>query len=55
MQYTVENLMQLIMDALIDDRPISIVSPTVQAAVTDVLISSETMVQQGLAVETMSD
>ncbi len=39
--------------AFIDDRPISIVSPTVQAAVTDVQISSETMVQQGLAVETM--
>ena len=39
--------------AFIDDRPISIVSPTAQAAVTDVQISSETMVQQGLAVETM--
>ena len=39
--------------AFIDDRPISIVSPTVQAPVTNVLISSETMVQQGLAVETM--
>ncbi|MDM1718030.1 TipJ family phage tail tip protein [Acinetobacter towneri] len=39
--------------AFIDDRPISIVSPTTQAAVTDVQISSETMVQQGLAVETM--
>lgn len=39
--------------AFIDDRPISIVSPTTQAPVTNVQISSETMVQQGLAVETM--
>ena len=39
--------------AFIDDRPISIVSPTTQAAVTDVQISSETMVQQGLSVATM--
>lgn len=39
--------------AFIDERPISIVNPTTQAPVTNVLISSETMVQQGLAVETM--
>lgn len=39
--------------AFIDERPISIINPTIQAAVTNVLISSETMVQQGLAVETM--
>ena len=39
--------------AFIDERPISIINPTVQAPVTNVLISSETMVQQGLSVETM--
>ncbi|WP_409410457.1 phage tail protein [Acinetobacter johnsonii] len=39
--------------AFIDDRPISIVNPTTQAPVTNVLISSENMVQQGLSVETM--
>ncbi len=39
--------------AFIDERPISIINPTVQAPVTSVLISSETMVQQGLSVETM--
>lgn len=39
--------------AFIDERPISIVNPTTQAPVTDVLISSETMVQQGLLVTTM--
>lgn len=39
--------------AFIDDRPISIINPTTQAPVTNVLISSETMVQQGLAIETM--
>lgn len=39
--------------AFIDDRPISIINPTIQAPVTNVLISSETMVQQGLAIETM--
>ncbi len=39
--------------AFIDERPISIINPTVQAPVTNVLISSENMVQQGLAVETM--
>lgn len=39
--------------AFIDERPISIINPTIQAPVTNVLISSETMVQQGLAVETM--
>lgn len=39
--------------AFIDDRPISIINPTTQAPVTNVLISSETMVQQGLSIETM--
>ena len=39
--------------AFIDERPISIINPTVQAPVTNVLISSENMVQQGLSVETM--
>ena len=39
--------------AFIDERPISIINPTIQAPVTNVLISSETMVHQGLAVETM--
>lgn len=39
--------------AFIDDRPISIINPTIQAPVTNVLISSETMVQQGLSIETM--
>lgn len=39
--------------AFINDRPISIINPTVQAPVTNVFISSETMVQQGLSIETM--
>ncbi|ENX33528.1 hypothetical protein F889_02189 [Acinetobacter colistiniresistens] len=39
--------------AFIDDRPISIINPTVQAPVESVTISSEQMVQQGLSVETM--
>lgn len=39
--------------AFIDERPISIINPTIQAPVTNVLISSENMVQQGLSVETM--
>lgn len=39
--------------AFIDERPVSIVNPTTQAPVTNVLISSETMVQQGLSVATM--
>lgn len=39
--------------AFIDERPISIVNPTTQAPVTDLQISAETMVQQGLAVTTM--
>lgn len=39
--------------AFIDERPISIIDPTVQAPVESVSITSETMVQQGLAVETM--
>lgn len=39
--------------AFIDERPISIINPTVQAPVDSVSITSETMVQQGLSVETM--
>lgn len=39
--------------AFIDDRPISIINPTIQAPVNNVLISSENMVQQGLSIETM--
>lgn len=39
--------------AFIDERPISIINPTVQSPVESVSITSETMVQQGLAVETM--
>lgn len=39
--------------AFIDERPISIINPTIQAPVTNVLISSENMVQQGLTVATM--
>lgn len=39
--------------AFIDERPISIINPTTQAPVTNVLISSENMVQQGLSIETM--
>lgn len=39
--------------AFIDERPISIINPTTQAPVESVAISSETMVQQGLSVETM--
>jgi predicted phage tail protein len=39
--------------AFIDERPISIINPTVQAPVESVSISSESMVQQGLSVETM--
>lgn len=39
--------------AFIDERPISIINPTVQAPVESVSITSETMVQQGLALETM--
>lgn len=39
--------------AFIDDRPISIINPTVQAPVESVSITSETMVQQGLSIETM--
>lgn len=39
--------------AFIDERPISIINPTIQAPVESVAISSETMVQQGLSVETM--
>ena len=39
--------------AFIDERPISIINPAVQAPVESVSITSETMVQQGLSVETM--
>ncbi|WP_314295933.1 phage tail protein [Acinetobacter schindleri] len=39
--------------AFIDERPISIINPTVQAPVESVSITSETMVQQGLSIETM--
>ncbi len=39
--------------AYIDDRPISIVNPNIQAPVSNVVISSEDMVQQGLTVATM--
>ena len=39
--------------AFIDERPISIINPTVQAPVTDLLITTEDMVQQGLTVATM--
>src|SRR5690606_37919463 len=39
--------------AFIDERPISIINPTIQAPVESVSITSETMVQQGLPVETM--
>lgn len=39
--------------AFIDDRPISIINPTIQVPVESISITSETMVQQGLAVETM--
>lgn len=39
--------------AFIDERPISIINPTIQTPVTNVLITSENMVQQGLSVETM--
>lgn len=39
--------------AFIDERPISIINPTVQTPVTNVVISAENMVQQGLSVATM--
>lgn len=39
--------------AFIDERPISIINPTIQAPVESVSITSETMVQQGLSIETM--
>lgn len=39
--------------AFIDERPISIINPTIQAPASNVLISSENMVQQGLSVSTM--
>ena len=40
--------------AFIDERPISIINPTVQLPVTDLLITTENMVQQGLTVATMA-
>ena len=39
--------------AFIDERPISIINPTIQAPVDSVAITSENMVQQGLSVATM--
>ena len=39
--------------AVIDDRPITIITPTVQAPVASVTVSAEHMVQQGLTVATM--
>lgn len=39
--------------AFIEARPISIINPTVQEPVKSVTISSESMVQQGLSIETM--
>lgn len=39
--------------AFIDERPISIINPTIQAPASNVLIASENMVQQGLSVATM--
>lgn len=39
--------------AFIDERPISIINPTTQTPVTNVVISTENMVQQGLSVATM--
>ena len=39
--------------AFIDERPISIINPAIQAPVSNVLIASENMVQQGLSVATM--
>ena len=39
--------------AFIDERPISIINPTTQDPVSNVVISTENMVQQGLSVATM--
>lgn len=39
--------------AFIDERPISIVNPNLQKPVESVVITAETMVQQGLSIETM--
>lgn len=39
--------------AYIDDRPISIINPTLQAPVANVVISADNMVQQGLSVATL--
>lgn len=39
--------------AFIDERPISIINPTIQAPVDSVAITTENMVQQGLTVATM--
>ncbi|HGH3623484.1 TPA: host specificity protein J [Acinetobacter baumannii] len=53
LQYESEKYNAIDFGAFIDERPISIINPTTQAPVTNVLISSETMVQQGLSIETM--
>ncbi|MCK4095390.1 phage tail protein [Acinetobacter radioresistens] len=53
LQYNPQKYDAIDFGAFIDERPISIINPTVQAPVTNVLISSENMVQQGLSVETM--
>ena len=53
LQYELAKYDAIDFGAFIDERPISIINPTIQAPVTNVLISSENMVQQGLSVETM--
>ena len=53
LQYNPQKYDAIDFGAFIDERPISIINPTIQAPVTNVLISSENMVQQGLSVETM--
>lgn len=53
LQYELAKYDAIDFGAFIDERPISIINPTVQAPVESVAISSETMVQQGLAIETM--
>ena len=53
LQYNPQKYDAIDHSAFIDERPISIVNPTTQAPVTDLQISAETMVQQGLSVATM--
>lgn len=53
LQYELAKYDAIDFGAFIDERPISIINPTVQAPVESVSITSETMVQQGLSVETM--